>query len=148
MTLFPDKNYTLAHSYITNHCFFTAIIMDRRDFLKTLAAAGALVTVKTSGMMDVMASTVPSGSQVPASDNADLAAVMNGEPAEMLEAAMKELGGIGRFIKKGDIQRKISLQDVAFRRYIQELRAYLVNFNEPYEIVYVKSKDAYFLRNI
>jgi predicted transcriptional regulator len=52
------------------------------------------------------------------------------------------------FIKKSDIQRKISLQDVAFRRYIQELRAYLVNFNEPYEIVYVKSKDAYFLRNI
>lgn len=52
------------------------------------------------------------------------------------------------FIKKNDIQRKISLQDVAFRRYIQELRAYLVNFNEPYEIVYVKSKDAYFLRNI
>ena len=52
------------------------------------------------------------------------------------------------FIKKGDIQRKISLQDVAFRRYIQELRAYLVNFNEPYEIVYVKSKDVYFLRII
>ena len=52
------------------------------------------------------------------------------------------------FMKKNDIQRKISLQDVAFRRYIQELRAYLVNFNEPYEIVYVKSKDAYFLRNI
>ena len=74
--------------------------MDRRDFLKTLAAAGALVTVKTNGMMDVMASTVPSG---PAADgNADLAAIMNGEPAAMLEAAMKELGGIGRFIKKGD----------------------------------------------
>ena len=76
--------------------------MDRRDFLKTLAAAGALVTVKTSGMMDVMASTVPSASSASASDNADLAAVMNGEPAQMLEAAMKELGGIGRFIKKGD----------------------------------------------
>jgi uncharacterized protein (DUF362 family) len=76
--------------------------MDRREFLKTLAAAGALVTVKSSGMMDVMASTVPSGSQAAAADNADLAAVMNGEPAQMLEAAMKELGGIERFIKKGD----------------------------------------------
>ena len=76
--------------------------MDRRDFLKTLAAAGAIVSVKSSGMMDVMASTLPSGSPAAASDNADLAAIMNGEPAAMLEAAMKELGGMGRFIKKGD----------------------------------------------
>ena len=52
--------------------------MDRRDFLKTLAAAGALVSVKSSGMMDVMASTLPAAGAVPASDNADLAAVMNG----------------------------------------------------------------------
>ena len=74
--------------------------MDRRDFLKTLAAAGALVTVKSSGMMDVMASTTTAGAA--AEGNSDLAAVMNGEPAAMLEAAMKELGGIGRFISKGD----------------------------------------------
>ena len=60
--------------------------MDRRDFLKTLAAAGALVTVKSSGMMDVMASTMPSSAT--ADGNADLAAIMNGEPADMLEAAM------------------------------------------------------------
>ena len=38
--------------------------MDRRDFLKTLAAAGALVTVKTSGMMDVMASTMPANAML------------------------------------------------------------------------------------
>ena len=76
--------------------------MDRREFLKTLAAAGALVTVKSSGMMDVMASTTPATGAAAAADNADLAAVMNGEPAAMLEAAMKELGGISRFIKKGD----------------------------------------------
>ena len=75
--------------------------MDRRDFLKTLAAAGALVTVKTSGMMDVMASTTPANAAT-GDGNADLAAIMNGEPAAMLEAAMKELGGIARFIKKGD----------------------------------------------
>ena len=74
--------------------------MDRRDFLKTLAAAGALVTIKTNGMMDVMASTMPAAATP--EGNADLAAIMNGEPAQMLEAAMKELGGIGRFIKKGD----------------------------------------------
>ena len=67
--------------------------MDRRDFLKTLAAAGALVTVKSSGMMDVMASTMPATAT--ASDGkADLAAIMNGEPAEMLQAAIKELARI------------------------------------------------------
>ncbi len=77
--------------------------MDRRDFLKTLAAAGAMFTVKNSGMMDVMASALPSAS--PATDSkskyADLAAIMNGEPVPMLQAALKELGGIGRFVKKG-----------------------------------------------
>lgn len=52
------------------------------------------------------------------------------------------------YIKKKEIQSIISLQDVAFRRYIQELRAYLVNFNEPYELVYVKSEDIYYLRKI
>lgn len=76
--------------------------MDRRDFLKTLAAAGALVTVKSSGMMDVMASTVPSTSAAAASDTADLTAIMNGEPVQMLQAALKELGGIERFVKKGN----------------------------------------------
>ncbi len=52
------------------------------------------------------------------------------------------------YIKKKEIQSIISLQDVAFRRYIQELRAYLVNFNEPYEITYIKSEDKYYLRKI
>ncbi len=52
------------------------------------------------------------------------------------------------YIKKKEIQSIISLQDVAFRRYIQELRAYLVNFNEPYEITYIKSEDTYYLRKI
>ena len=77
--------------------------MDRRNFLKTLAAAGAVLTVKSNGMMDVMASTVPSGSAQNASDSqADLVAVMNGEPAAMLQTAMKELGGISRFVKSGN----------------------------------------------
>lgn len=79
--------------------------MDRRDFLKTLAMAGAAVSLKTSGMMDVMAATVPGSAAAPAQaagKNADLAAIMNGEPVEMLTAALKELGGIERFVKKGN----------------------------------------------
>lgn len=77
--------------------------MDRRDFLKSLAVAGAAMTLKSNGAMDVMASTLPSGAGATAGADAavDLAAVMNGEPAAMLQAALKELGGIGRFVKKG-----------------------------------------------
>ena len=52
------------------------------------------------------------------------------------------------YIKKKDIQETISLKDVAFRRYIQELRAYLLNFNEPYEIIYDKGEDIYLLKKI
>ena len=78
--------------------------MDRRDFLKTLAAAGAMLTVKSNGVMDIMASNLPSeaGAQAGADSYADMAAIMNGEPAAMLRAALEQLGGIKRFVKKGD----------------------------------------------
>ena len=52
------------------------------------------------------------------------------------------------FIKKKDIQETIEIEDVTFRRYIQDLRAYLVNFNEPFELKYDKSEDKYILKSI
>ncbi len=52
------------------------------------------------------------------------------------------------YIKKNDIQQTIDISNVTFRRYIQELRAYLVNFNEPYELKYDKSEDVYLLIKI
>ena len=51
-------------------------------------------------------------------------------------------------ISRKDIQNIVTLSDVSFRRYIQELRAYLTNFNEPYEIIYNKSDDIYILKKI
>ena len=51
-------------------------------------------------------------------------------------------------ITKGEVLQTISLSDVSFRRYIQEIRAYLINFNEPYELVYLKKDDAYLLKEI
>lgn len=51
-------------------------------------------------------------------------------------------------ITKDEIRQKISISDVSFRRYIQEIRAYLINFNEPYELVYLKKDDAYLLKEI
>lgn len=78
--------------------------MDRRGFLKTLAAAGAMLTVKSNGVMDIMASTLPgtATAQAAADNYADMAAIMNGEPAAMLRTALEQLGGIKRFVKKGD----------------------------------------------
>lgn len=51
-------------------------------------------------------------------------------------------------IKRSEVISVLSVSDVSFRRYIQELRAYFVNFNEPYEIEYFKPKDLYQLKNI
>ena len=48
-------------------------------------------------------------------------------------------------IKRNEIISILSISDVTFRRYIQEIRAYLVNFNEPYEITYKKTEDTYYL---
>lgn len=49
-------------------------------------------------------------------------------------------------ISKSDVQAIINISDLAFRRYIQELRAYLVNFNEDYEIIYSRRDDLYLLK--
>ena len=51
-------------------------------------------------------------------------------------------------IKRNEIISILSISDVTFRRYIQEIRAYLVNFNEPYEIIYIKTEDTYYLEKI
>lgn len=76
--------------------------MDRRDFLKSLAAAGAMLTIKNNGVMSMMASTSPSSANAAAGTEADMVAVMNGEPAAMLKAALEQLGGIKKYVHKGD----------------------------------------------
>lgn len=53
-----------------------------------------------------------------------------------------------RKITKNDVLNQITISDLTFRRYIQELRTYLLNFNEPYEIVYNRKNDEYYLEDI
>jgi uncharacterized protein (DUF362 family) len=72
--------------------------MDRRSFLKTLAITGALVTLKSKEGMDVLAQTVKSSQT---GKPVDLVAVMGGEPDAMFKRAIAELGGMGRYVKKG-----------------------------------------------
>lgn len=66
--------------------------MDRRSFIKLGVSSGIIAT---SGMRGLMADTIsPSG--IP-----DMVAVRNGEPAQMLDAALKAFGGMKSFIKPG-----------------------------------------------
>lgn len=52
------------------------------------------------------------------------------------------------FISREDIISALLLSPLAFRRYMQELRAFFTNFNLPYELEYSRSEDRYFLKNI
>ena len=72
--------------------------MDRRDFLKALAATGAIITIKPGKAMDVLTQRMPVS---PAGETVDLVAVMGGEPDAMFKRGIEELGGIKQFIKAG-----------------------------------------------
>ena len=69
-------------------------IMKRKDFLKTMVAAGASAAVLDTDGLQVIAQEAAAG--IP-----DLVAVLGGEPDEMFRRAITELGGMGRFVKRG-----------------------------------------------
>ncbi len=72
--------------------------MDRRNFIRTLAIAGAAMSVKQTEAMTLFNQRVGAT----ASKNAfDLVAVLGGEPVAMFRKAIAELGGMGTFLKKG-----------------------------------------------
>jgi uncharacterized protein (DUF362 family) len=72
--------------------------MDRRDFLKVLAVTGAAFTLKMSDGLELFAQNVKTTSNGKA---VDVVAVLGGEPEVMLRKALAEIGGIGKFVKKG-----------------------------------------------
>lgn len=49
-------------------------------------------------------------------------------------------------ITKAEVLDTVELNDLTFKRYMQELRAYFANFDLPYVIHYDRSENAYFLR--
>lgn len=71
--------------------------MDRRDFLKTVAIAGAAMSIQRVGAMDILSQTFDKAG----SGKADLVAVMGGEPEAMFRKAIEEMGGMGQFVKRG-----------------------------------------------
>ena len=80
--------------------------MDRRKFLRSLAltgavAAGGAVAIKEDGGLSIMTQSVNAQTSRVAS-NYDLVAVLGGEPETMFRKAIAEMGGMEKFIKKGD----------------------------------------------
>jgi uncharacterized protein (DUF362 family) len=69
--------------------------MDRRHFLKTAVVAGAGLA-----LTDILR---PFGAGLAASEKADLAVARGPSPARITRAAVDGLGGIGRFISRGDV---------------------------------------------
>ncbi|MDR0537295.1 MAG: DUF362 domain-containing protein [Tannerellaceae bacterium] len=69
--------------------------MKRRDFLKTSVVAGAALSMNIEGLSAAL------NNPETAAAAPDLVAVMGGEPEVMLDRALEALGGIGKFVKKG-----------------------------------------------
>ncbi len=75
--------------------------MNRRDFLKAMALAGAASVIDLSGVGKVLAQSGPTAKAARKTTGPDLVAIMGGEPVEMLNRMLAEMGGIGRFVKPG-----------------------------------------------
>ncbi|HEY5591849.1 MAG TPA: DUF362 domain-containing protein [Paludibacter sp.] len=71
--------------------------MKRRDFFKSAAVVG-LATIFKPNALAASASSANLAVQA----TPDMVAVMGGEPEAMLIRALKELGGIGKYVKKGN----------------------------------------------
>lgn len=70
--------------------------MKRRDFFKSAAVVGIASIFKPETL-----AASKSASTVSVQTTTDMVAVMGGEPEIMLIKAMKELGGISKYVKKG-----------------------------------------------
>jgi uncharacterized protein (DUF362 family) len=71
-------------------------LMDRRKFLKIAGIAGVTV----SGIVDI---PLLIGADKKSSSVIDLAVVQHGDPATLVQKAIDMLGGISRFVKKGNV---------------------------------------------
>lgn len=49
------------------------------------------------------------------------------------------------YILKQDIMNDLEISELSFWRYIQELKAFIYNFNLSYEIIYDRGEDKYSL---
>ncbi|MEG1634930.1 MAG: DUF362 domain-containing protein [Rikenellaceae bacterium] len=74
--------------------------MERKDFLKGAFAASIVTAIDFSNLKTVLAGT-ETVAQTDIKNN--MVAVMGGEPVQMLDKMLAEYGGIGKFVKEGDV---------------------------------------------
>jgi uncharacterized protein (DUF362 family) len=80
--------------------------LTRRQFIKGAAVAASLPLLPRI--------IPPYGSLVHAAEEADMVIAKSGSPSQLLQAAMAPLGGMGRFVKKG--QRVVIKANIAWAR--------------------------------
>ena len=51
-----------------------------------------------------------------------------------------------RSISKREVMSVLEISDITFKRYMQELRAYIDNFGKDYQLIYIRSEDQYYLK--
>ena len=73
--------------------------MNRRNFLRTIALTGVAFSLKESDAMSILSQSFDSAN---AANAYDLVAVMGGEPEAMFRKAIAEIGGMSKFISRGD----------------------------------------------
>ncbi len=73
--------------------------MNRRNFLRAVALTGAAFSLKESDAMSILSQSFDSAN---AANSYDLVAVMGGEPEAMFRKAIAEMGGMSKFISRGD----------------------------------------------
>lgn len=72
--------------------------MTRKEFLRTVALTGFATTFSA---LDPIAVLAQAGANAEG-EKVDMVALLGGEPAQMFQKGMEALGGIERFVKKGD----------------------------------------------
>lgn len=78
--------------------------MNRRDFLKTCLAAGAGLGLARSSFGGLVGGPGAHAGESPALNGGalpDIVAVRNGEPGAMFDRGIAAMGGMGRFVKRG-----------------------------------------------
>ncbi len=69
--------------------------MERRNFIKTAILGGL------AGAVQLKSSNLFAGEKMSVSASNDLVAIMGGEPAQMYKKGIEAMGGISKFVKKG-----------------------------------------------
>jgi hypothetical protein len=87
--------------------------IDRRQFLKIAGMAGVAI----SGMMDY---PLVSKADTKVATPMDLAVVHNGDPAMLVQRAIDMLGGISKFVKKGNVV--VVKPNIGVRQALQKLK--------------------------